>query len=148
MEYELRIIDWSSDVCSSDLLVPRRRKTDLLLSRLAVQTGRQFRRRDHPADGHDPRAHVPDRAETVRLDGVDARAPAQDEGDPGALQGRQAAPAAGDHAALQEREGQSGRGLPADAAPGADLLCAVQGADADDRNAPSDRKSTRLNSSH
>src|SRR3546814_9640824 len=76
---------------------------------------------------HDPRAHVPDRAETVRLDGVDARAPAQDEGDPGALQGRQAAPAAGDHAALQEREGQSGRGLPADAA---------------------DRKSTRLNSSH
>src|SRR3546814_5793571 len=66
---------------------------------------------------HDPRAHVPDRAETVRLDGVDARAPAQDEGDPGALQGRQAAPAAGDHAALQEREGQSGRGLPADAAP-------------------------------
>src|SRR3546814_7314324 len=77
------------------------------------------------------------RSETVRLDGVDARAPAQDEGDPGALQGRQAAPAAGDHAALQEREGQSGRGLPADAAPGADLLCAVQGADADDRNAPS-----------
>src|SRR3546814_14917001 len=93
----------------------------------------------------------------------------------GALQGRQAAPAAGDHAALQEREGQSGRGLPADAAPGADLLCAVQGADADDRNAPSavravdqgsvgarsadpaqpvraarfqDRKSTLLNSSH
>src|SRR3546814_9660220 len=66
------------------------------------------------------------RSETVRLDGVDARAPAQDEGDPGALQGRQAAPAAGDHAALQEREGQSGRGLPADAAPGADLLCAVR----------------------
>src|SRR3546814_1454353 len=101
--YEMRISDWSSDVCSSDLL----------------------RRRDHPADGHDPRAHVPDRAETVRLDGVDARAPAQDEGDPGALQGRQAAPAAGDHAALQEREGQSGRGLPAE-----------------------DRKSTSMNSSH
>ena len=31
--------------------------------------GRQFRRRDHPADLHDPRADLPDRAAPVRLDG-------------------------------------------------------------------------------
>ena len=70
-------------------LVRNRREADLHLSRLAVPHGRQFRRRDHPADAHDPRPDVPDRAAPVRLDGQDARHPAAHEGDPGAAQGRQ-----------------------------------------------------------
>src|SRR3546814_14127224 len=94
----MRISDWSSDVCSSDL--------------------------------------VPDRAEAVRLHGVDARASAEDEGASGQVQGRQAPPAAGDAEALSGGEGQSAGRLPADPAPDPHLLRALQGADADDRDAP------------
>src|SRR3546814_3172781 len=79
----MRISDWSSDVCSSDL--------------------RQFRSRDHPAHHRRPCADVPDRAEAVRLHGVDARASAEDEGASGQVQGRQAPPAAGDAEALSGR---------------------------------------------
>src|SRR3546814_16538255 len=94
----MRISDWSSDVCSSDL--------------------------------------VPDRAEAVRLHGVDARASAEDEGASGQVQGRQAPPAAGDAEALSGGEGQSAGRLPADPAPDPHLLRALQGADADDRDQP------------
>src|SRR3546814_16900627 len=72
----MRISDWSSDVCSSDL--------------------------------------VPDRAEAVRLHGVDARASAEDEGASGQEQGRQAPPAAGEAEALSGGEGQSPGRLPAE----------------------------------
>ena len=72
--------------------------------------------------------HVPDRAEAVPVDGGDAQGPAEDEGDPGALQGRQAAPAAGNPEALPGGEDQSGRGLPSDPAPDPGLLRALQGA--------------------
>ena len=66
----------------------------------------------------------------------DAQAPAENESAPGALQGRQAAPAAGDPEALPGREDQSGRGLPADPAPDPGLLRALQGAAGQRRNAP------------
>src|SRR3546814_9535062 len=75
--YEMRISDWSSDVCSSDL---------------------------------------------IPFDGADAPRPAEDEGAAGTPQGRQAAPAAGAHEALQGRKDQSARGLPADRPPDSDLL--------------------------
>ncbi len=67
-------------------------------------------------------------AEAVPVDGGDAQAPAEDEGDPGALQGRQAEAAAGDAEAVPAGEDQSGRGLPSDPAPDPDLLRALQGA--------------------
>jgi YidC/Oxa1 family membrane protein insertase len=50
----------------------------------------ELRRGDHPAHPAGAR-HVPGGPAPVRLDGGDARAPAQDEGDPGTLQGRQGA---------------------------------------------------------
>ena len=46
-------------------LVRDRREADLPLSRLAVPSGRQFRRRHHPADADHPRADVPDRPAPV-----------------------------------------------------------------------------------
>src|SRR3712207_8652810 len=64
----------------------------------------------------------------VRSDGGDARRPAEDEGDPGPLQGRQAADAAGDAQALPGGEDQSARRMPSDPAPDPDLLRALQGA--------------------
>ena len=67
---------------------------------------------DHPADLHDPdpdpAAHVQGR----EVDAAAAVAPARDQVDPGALQGRQAAPAAGDHGLLPAREGQSAGFVP------------------------------------
>src|SRR3546814_3556300 len=72
---------------------------------------------------------------TTLFRSADAPRPAEDEGASGTPQGRQAAPAAGAHEALQGRKDQSARGLPADRHPDSDLLCALQGADADDRDA-------------
>ena len=95
---------------------------DLRPSELAVQSHRQLRRRDHLPDLHRPADHVPDRAEAVPVDGGDAQGAAQDQGDAGALQGRQAEAAAGDAEAVQGREDQPGRRLPADPAADPDLL--------------------------
>src|SRR3546814_15227466 len=53
--YEMRISDWSSDVCSSDLPVDRRRlviariaeRERRLIARLRMNTGRQDKRQRH-----------------------------------------------------------------------------------------------------
>ena len=60
----------------------------------------------------DPAAHVQGR----EVDAAAAGAPARDQVDPGALQGRQAAPEAGDHGLLPAREGQSAGVVPSAAA--------------------------------
>src|SRR3546814_5857502 len=85
---------------------------------------------------------------TTLFRSADAPRPAEDEGASGTPQGRQAAPAAGAHEALQGRKDQSARGLPADRPPDSDLLCALQGADADDRNAPPALRSSARSEEH
>ncbi len=109
--------------------------SDLRSAELAVPPDRQLRRRHHLSDADRARAHVPDRPEAVPVDGRDAQAAAENESDPGALQGRQAQASAGDDEAVPAGEDQSCRRLPADRASDPDLLRALQGADGRRRNA-------------
>src|SRR6476620_2947690 len=96
----------------------------------------QFRLRDHLPDPDRARHHVPDRPEALSIDGGDEEAPAQAEGDPGALQGRQGTPATGDSQTLPGRKSESCRRLPADPAANPGLLRAVQDSFGQRRNAP------------
>ena len=109
---------------------------DLQPAQLAVRRAGQLRPRDHRPDLHRPPDPVPDRGQAIPVDGGDAQGPAENEGAPGTLQGRQAEAAAGDAEALQGGEDQSGCRLPSDPAANPDLLCALQGADGQRRNAP------------
>ncbi len=117
-------------------LVPLVRKASAVAAAYPVRSGRQFRCRDHPADGDRARPDVPHCAEGLCQHGRDEGHPAQDEGAAGTLQGRQAEAAAGNEQAVQGRGRQSARRLPAHAAADPGLLRAVQGADPGDRDAP------------
>src|SRR3546814_14387117 len=86
-------------------------EADLRALELAVRPARQFRLRDHLPDADRPPAALPDRTEAVQVDGGDARRPAEDEGPPGQVEGRQAAAAAGDAEALSGGEGEPDGGL-------------------------------------
>ena len=83
---------------------------------------------DHPAHLHDsdrdPAAHVQGR----EVDAAAAVAATRDQVDPGALQGRQAAPAAGDHGLLPAREGEPAGFVPPAGAPDPVLHRAVPAA--------------------
>src|SRR3546814_16946949 len=64
------------------------RSADLQAARLAVQAGRQFRRRDHGTDAVRSFGHVPDRSAPVRIVGAVAPRQAEVEGASDAPQGR------------------------------------------------------------
>src|SRR3546814_3953462 len=83
--YEMRISDWSSDVCSSDLQIPVSQRTQPLVSRQGLYRGvRQSRlhprlpragdARSRPADGADERLPDADRhGDTAPADGAALR---------------------------------------------------------------------------
>ena len=69
----------------------------------------QFRPGNYLPHADCARSDVPNCSKAVPIDGRDAQATAENEGHPGAVQGRQAAPAAGDHEALPGRKGGTRR---------------------------------------
>ena len=95
-------------------LVLLHHQADVHGDRLALPFPRQFRPR-HPARHRHRQVHLlPARQQILRVDGEDEEGAAGDDGDPRTLRRRQGEAAAGDDGALQEREDQSARRLPAD----------------------------------
>ena len=101
---------------------------DVLGDRPHLPLRGQFRRRDPDHHGHHQGNLLPARQQVLRLDGQDEGGAAGDDRHPHPLRRRQGEAAAGHDGAVQARQDQSGRRLPADRHPDPGVLLALQGA--------------------
>ena len=101
---------------------------DVLGDRPHLPLRGQFRRRDPDHHGHHQGHLLPARQQVLRLDGQDEGGAAGDDRHPHPLRRRQGEAAAGHDGAVQARQDQSGRRLPADRHPDPGILLALQGA--------------------